>query len=114
MTSAMTLNTDAQLMSTTAGKVETAADDLTGALNDLMTRLEPLQDQWKGAGAGSFQQVRQRFDEDMAKLNVALRAIAEAVKSAGTDYAMTDDEIRTEMDQAGATAGQITQALTLN
>lgn len=114
MTSAMTaMNASTGIMTKTAKDVEGVADGLTQSLNRLMDELMPLQDQWKGAGAGSFQQVRQRFDEDMARLNVALRSIAEAVGSAGTDYSLSDDEIRSEMDQTGATAGQITQALKL-
>ncbi|MET8148614.1 WXG100 family type VII secretion target [Actinoplanes sp. NPDC049668] len=107
----MQSNTD--LMHKTAQDVEGVADRLTSNLNGLMNELAPLQDAWKGAGAGSFQQVRQRFDEDMAKLNVALRAVAEAVGSAGKDYDVSDEEIRSDMESAGATAGQITAALKL-
>ncbi|WP_412740765.1 WXG100 family type VII secretion target [Krasilnikovia sp. MM14-A1259] len=107
------MQSDTHLMSKTAGDVEGVADQLTSSLNKLMDELAPLQDAWKGAGAGSFQQVRQRFDEDMAKLNVALRAVAEAVGSAGKDYDVSDDEIRSDMQSAGASAGQITAALKL-
>lgn len=107
------MNSDTGLMQKTAGDVESVADRLTSNLNKLMNELAPLQDAWKGGGAGSFQQVRQRFDEDMAKLNVALRAVAEAVGSAGKDYDVSDEEIRSDMDSAGATAGQITAALKL-
>ncbi len=107
------MNSDTGLMQKTAGDVEAVADRLTSSLNKLMNELAPLQDAWKGGGAGSFQQVRQRFDEDMAKLNVALRAVAEAVGSAGKDYDVSDEEIRSDMESAGATAGQITAALKL-
>lgn len=111
--STMTMRTDTGLMVKTEGDVDAVADRLTSNLNQLMDQLTPLYDQWKGAGAGSFQQVRERFDQDMARLNVALRAIAEAVGSAGKDYDVSDDEIRSDMDSAGATAGQITAALKL-
>jgi len=107
------MNTETGLMVQTEKDVDGVADRLTGNLNRLMDQLVPLYDQWKGAGAGSFQQVRDRFDQDMARLNVALRAIAEAVGSAGKDYEVSDEEIRSDMDSAGATAGQITQALKL-
>ena len=93
--------------------VDDVATQLTTMLNGLMDQLAPLQDAWKGAGAGSFQAVRQRFDEDMAKLNMALRSIAEAVGSSGRGYDVSDDEVRSEMQQAGASAGQITAALKL-
>lgn len=107
------MQTDSGLMVKTGQDVDGVADRLTSNLNKLMNELTPLYDQWKGAGAGSFQQVRQRFDEDMAKLNVALRSIAEAVGSAGKDYDVSDQEIEADMSHAGATAGQITQALKL-
>jgi WXG100 family type VII secretion target len=107
------LSSDTGQMIKTEGDVDAVADRLTSNLNGLMRQLEPLQEAWKGAGAGSFQQVRARFDEDMAKLNVALRAVAEAVGSAGKDYDVSDDEIRSDMESAGATAGQITAALKL-
>lgn len=114
MTSAMSrMNTDTGMMVKTERDVDEIANRLTSNLNALMNELTPLYDQWKGAGAGSFQQVRDRFDQDMARLNVALRAIAEAVGSAGKDYDVSDQEIRSEMDSAGATAGQITAALKL-
>lgn len=113
VTSAMSMNTDTGLMLKTEGDVDAVADRLTSNLNSLMDQLAPLYDQWRGAGAGSFQQVRERFDQDMARLNVALRAIAEAVGSAGKDYDVSDEEIRADMDSAGATAGQITAALKL-
>lgn len=113
VTSAMSMRTDTGLMLKTEGDVDAVADRLTSNLNGLMNQLAPLYDQWKGAGAGSFQQVRERFDQDMARLNVALRAIAEAVGSAGKDYDVSDEEIRADMDTAGATAGQITAALKL-
>ncbi|ROO63363.1 WXG100 family type VII secretion target [Micromonospora sp. Llam0] len=107
------MNTNTGLMVQTEKDVDDVANRLTGNLNQLMDQLMPLYDQWKGIGAGSFQQVRQAFDEDMARLNIALRSIAEAVGSAGKDYEVSDEEIKSEMDSAGATAGQITAALKL-
>jgi WXG100 family type VII secretion target len=94
--------------------VDAVADRLTGMLNTLMNRLAPLEQFWVGGGGSSFQEVRLRFDQDMGKLNAVLRSIAEAVGSSGRDYVVADDEIRSDMQQAGASAGQITQALTTN
>jgi len=105
------MRADVGLMIKAEQDVDAVADRLTTMLNQLMDRLSPLQQYWVGAGGSSFQEVRQRFDEDMARLNVALRAIAEAVGSSGRDYAVSDAEMQAEMQRAGATAGQITQAL---
>ena len=108
------MRTDTGLMAKTAQDVDAVADRLTSMLNRLMNELAPLQSAWQGAGGGSFQQVKDRFDNDIARLNVALRSIAEAVGSSGRDYAVSDDEMQQEMQHAGATAGQITQALRIN
>src|SRR6187551_2075772 len=64
------MNSDTAQMQKTSGDVEGVADRLTSNLNKLMNELTPLQDAFKGSGGTSFQKVRQRFDEDMAKLNV--------------------------------------------
>ncbi len=107
------MRTDSGLMVQTEKDVDGVADRLTSMLTGLMNELIPLQDSWKGAGGGSFQQVRDRFDKDMAHLNRSLRSLAEAVGSAGRDYTVSDDEMRSEMERAGASAGSITQALKL-
>ncbi len=97
----------------TEGDVDGVADRLTKVMTSLMNELVPLQSAWKGAGATSFQGVKDRFDQDMAKLNVSLRSLAEAVGSSGRDYEVSDEEMKSEMERAGATAGSITQALKL-
>jgi WXG100 family type VII secretion target len=101
-------------MAKTAQNIDGVADSLTGMLNSLMGELAPLQSYWIGASGGAFQQVKQRMDDDIAKLNVALRSIAEAVSTAGRDYTVSDSEMQSEMQHAGANAGQITTALKIN
>jgi WXG100 family type VII secretion target len=108
------VTTDAAVMAKTAGEIDGAADRLTSMFNKLMNELTPLQTAWVGAGGSTFQTVRDRFDADVAKLNVALRSIASAVSTAGRDYTLSDDEMRQEMQQAGASAGEITRALMIN
>jgi WXG100 family type VII secretion target len=107
------MRTDSGLMVQTEKDVDGVADRLTSMLTGLMNELTPLQDAWKGAGGTTFQGVRDRFDRDMGALNRALRSLAEAVGSSGRDYAVSDEEMKSEMDRAGATAGSITQALKL-
>jgi WXG100 family type VII secretion target len=93
--------------------VDGVADRLTATLTTLMNELTPLQSAWLGQGGASFQQVRERFDQDMAKLNHSLRSLAEAVGTSGRTYEVSDEEMRSEMQNAGATAGSITAALQL-
>jgi len=107
------ITTDAAVMARAASEIDGAADRLTGMFNKLMGELTPLASAWVGQGGSSFQQVRERFDGDVGRLNVALRSIAAAVGSSGRDYTVGDEEMRSEMQRAGATAGEITQALNL-
>jgi WXG100 family type VII secretion target len=108
------MQTQTGLMIKTARDVNGVADSLTSMLNSLMNELAPLQSAWVGQGGLSFQGVKQRIDDDIARLNAALRSIAEAVATSGRDYAVSDEEMRSEMSHAGATAGQITSALKMN
>jgi WXG100 family type VII secretion target len=107
------MRTDSGLMIKTEKDVDGVADRLTSMLTSLLNELTPLQDAWKGSAGGTFQQVKDRFDKDMGHLNRSLRSLAEAVGSSGRDYTVSDDEMRSEMDKAGASAGSITQALKL-
>ena len=93
--------------------VDDVADRLTFTLTTLMNELTPLQTAWLGQGGASFQQVRDRFDQDMGRLNQSLRSLAEAVGTSGRNYNVTDQEMKSEMEAAGATAGSITAALQL-
>jgi WXG100 family type VII secretion target len=107
------MRTDSVLMVKTEKDVDGVADRLTSMLTGLMNELTPLQTDWTGGGGSSFQSVRDRFDQDMAKLNHSLRSLAEAVGSSGRDYDVSDEEMKSEMERAGATAGSITAALKL-
>jgi WXG100 family type VII secretion target len=107
------MRTDSGLMIQKEKDVDDVANRLTSMLTGLMNELTPLASEWQGAGGNSFQQVRDRFDQDMAKLNHSLRSLAEAVGSSGRDYTVSDDEMKSEMERAGATAGSITAALKL-
>ncbi|WP_433056673.1 WXG100 family type VII secretion target [Dactylosporangium sp. CS-033363] len=108
------VTTNAAVMARTAQEIDGAADRLTSMFSKLMHELTPLQSAWVGAAGSSFQGVKDRFDADVAGLNIALRSIAQAVSTAGRDYTLSDDEMRAEMQQAGAGAGEITRALMIN
>ncbi len=108
------MRTEAELMASTATAVEGVADSLTTELTSLMDRLSVMSSAWLGAGGTAFQSTRVQVEEKMAQLNVTLRSIAEAVRTSGANYAVTDDEMRQDMEQAGASASAITAALQIN
>ncbi|GAA3386883.1 WXG100 family type VII secretion target [Cryptosporangium minutisporangium] len=109
----MSMRANTATMIKTEKDVDGVADRLTATLTALMNELTPLQSAWLGRGGASFQQVRERFDQDMARLNQSLRSLAEAVGTSGRTYDVSDEEMKTEMQAAGATAGSITAALQL-
>jgi WXG100 family type VII secretion target len=107
------MRTDSGLMIKAEQDVDGVADRLTSMLTSLLNELTVLQSAWVGAAGSSFQDVQERFETDMAKLNRSLRSLAEAVGSSGKDYVVSDEEMESEMKRAGASAGSITQALKL-
>ena len=100
-------------MTDAGNKAHDAATQLKGTLSRLLSELEPLQDAWKGAAAGSFVNVRNRYQEDMNKLNAALDGLAGALGASNTTYTTTDSQGGSDINAAGATAGTITSKLQL-
>jgi WXG100 family type VII secretion target len=92
----------------------TAADTLTAEFSALRTELEPLRELWVGQGGTAFDTVRTNLDEQLGRLNIALRVISEALGSAGTDYTITDEELQSEMRNAGASVEALETAAALN
>jgi len=90
------------------------ADTLTAEFSALRTELEPLRDLWVGQGGTAFDDVRTRLDEQLGRLNGALRMIGDALKTSGTDYTLTDEELQGEMRNAGAGVEALEAAAALN
>jgi WXG100 family type VII secretion target len=93
--------TEAATMASTAQKFNAAKDDLAAMLQQLMSELDALQGAWKGRGAVAFDQTRQRWNEDTAKLNRALGETADAIAKAGTQYTGTDDDSASRLGGVG-------------
>jgi WXG100 family type VII secretion target len=108
------MRTEAEVMAVTATSVEGVADSLTTELTGLMDKLSIMSTAWQGAGGTAFQNTRVQVEEKMAQLNVALRSIAEAVRTSGTNYVVTDDEMRVDLEGVGASTTMITAALQIN
>lgn len=106
------VRTNTETMAAAATSVETTADSLTTELTNLVNRLSQVE--WEGLGGQSFAATREGVETQMARLNVALRSIAEAVRTSGANYAVTDDEMRRDLQDVGATESTITAALLMN
>jgi len=67
-------------------------------LTDLMSHLEVLQTSWRGAGGGSFQQVKAAWSQDQAALHRALAETATAIRTSGQHYDVTDSQAASRMN----------------
>lgn len=82
--------TSTELMQTTARRFDDVGSSLDEMLRRLMGELEGLRTQWTGAGGRSFEQVKLAWAADQEKLHRALAETANAVRTAGRQYDVTD------------------------
>ena len=98
-------------MATFQNQASEAASRLTSMLTTLVQQLQPLQENWRGAGGTSFQTTTATVQTETSKLNNALTGIATAVGTAGTNYANADSEQQTQMNNVNSATTGITSAL---
>jgi WXG100 family type VII secretion target len=96
---------EAAVMQQTAAKFEQVDQSLQSMLTGLLAELEVLQQAWRGAGGRSFEQVKQQWSQDQAALHRALRETAGAIRTAGRQYDVSDDEVSSRV--AGTNRGGI-------
>lgn len=95
---------ESAVMAATATKFENTNSSLQSMLTSLMNELAVMQGSWEGAGARSFEQVRQEWARNQQQLSRALAETAEAIRTSGTSYAASDSETASRVARAG---GQI-------
>ncbi|MEU7588753.1 WXG100 family type VII secretion target [Micromonospora sp. NPDC049230] len=96
---------EAAVMQQTAAKFEQVDQSLQSMLTGLLAELQVLQQAWRGAGGRSFEQVKQQWSQDQAALHRALRETAGAIRAAGRQYDVSDDEVASRV--AGTNRGGI-------
>ncbi len=67
-------------------------DSVQSQLATLRNQIAPLAGAWKGQASVAFQTLMQRWDQDAAKLNEALRSIGEQIQGSGQTYAQREEE----------------------
>jgi WXG100 family type VII secretion target len=92
---------ESAVMASTAAKFEQVNQDLTSMLNNLMSELSVLSSAWKGLGAQEFEKVKQQYQKDLSDLNRALLETAEAVRSSGTSYDVSDSDAAARVTKSG-------------
>ncbi|MGC4745328.1 WXG100 family type VII secretion target [Micromonospora sp. DT201] len=96
---------EAAVMQQTAAKFEQVDQSLQTMLTGLLAELQVLQQAWRGAGGRSFEQVKQQWSQDQAALHRALRETAGAIRTAGRQYDVSDDDVASRV--AGTNRGGI-------
>jgi uncharacterized protein YukE len=106
--------TDTDTMEATASGIEDAAANFTAEVNGLMGRLSNMGSDFVGGAGSSFQQVSTAVSDLTGVAYAALAETAEMVRTSGRRYAVTDDELRADMQSAGASESAIAHALLIN
>ena len=97
-----TTQAQAAVMRGTADKFDQANQSMQAMLKNLLGELEGLRTQWQGAGGHSFEQVKIAWSEDQASLQQALAETAQAIRTSGQQYMVTDT---TAADRLGGHRG---------
>jgi WXG100 family type VII secretion target len=106
--------TETETMESTATRIDDAAANFSSEVQALMSRLSGMANDYVGGGGTAFQNVSSSVSGLTAVAYQALAETAELVRTAGRSYAITDEELRTDMESAGAEESAIAQALLIN
>jgi WXG100 family type VII secretion target len=88
-----------------AQQVRDVDGQVQGALQSLLSKLEPMQSAWQGTAATSFHTLIERFQTDMGKLHTALEGIADQIQSSGQTYAQQEEEHSSTMSKITSSLG---------
>ena len=91
-------------MAAAANRVEDVNTAIAGQLSQLMQKLDPLAQTWRGQAATSFMALKERWLEDATKLNQALLGISEKLRESQKGYAASEEN-------AGGSFSRITERL---
>jgi WXG100 family type VII secretion target len=84
--------TEFDQMNKAAQAVTQTVQDIQAEQRSLMSALEPIASQWKGAASSAFQQLMARFNDDASKLTQALDAIGQAMQANNKNYSATEEQ----------------------
>ncbi|MGA3561757.1 WXG100 family type VII secretion target [Melissospora conviva] len=90
---------DHATLHTAASDVRSTRQDVDGELKKLWNVVDDLALAWKGGASTGFQQLMTRWNEDTAKLLVAMDSIAELLDKSGTTHQVNDEEQKQMLDK---------------
>jgi len=69
---------------------DSVASQIAQQMSDLKTYLAPLVASWSGDASSEYQALQSRWDASANDLNQVLRQMAQALRTAGDNYASTE------------------------
>ncbi|MGH3855239.1 MAG: WXG100 family type VII secretion target [Pseudonocardiaceae bacterium] len=78
--------TELPTMQAAAKHVDTVNQQIQGQLHQLMDKLDALATAWQGQAAGSFHQLKVRWNDNANQLNLALKGIGEGLAKSHQTY----------------------------
>lgn len=70
---------------------DSIATQISQQLEELKSYLSPLIASWSGEAAGDFQALQAKWDNSANDLNLVLRQVSQALRSAGEQYQATEN-----------------------
>lgn len=94
--------TEADVMIATAGNVDNVNSNVQGELGRLRGIVDTLRGSWAGTAQVSFDNLMQRYDTSSNRLQEALAAISDNLRSNSSNFAHTEASTEQAFNQVGA------------
>ena len=89
-----TFSVDTARIAAASGDIQRISAQIEGDVRAMMDRLNGLQDCWRGAAAGNFADITQRWSATQEQVRTTLQEISVALKTAGDDYDLVEQANR--------------------
>lgn len=90
-----TFAVDTARIAAASGDIQRISAQIESDVRAMMTRLNGLQDCWRGGAAGNFTNITQQWSATQEQVRATLQQISVALKSAGEDYDLVEQANRT-------------------
>jgi WXG100 family type VII secretion target len=97
------IEVDAATLHQAAGDVRSTRSEVDGDLGRLWNTVDDLAMAWKGEASAGFQQLMNRWNEDVDKLLKAMDDIADLLDKSGTQHEVNEQEQTSMMSRFNST-----------
>lgn len=89
-----TFAVDTARISAASGDIQRIATQIEGDVRQMMSRLNGLQDCWRGGAAANFADITQRWSATQEQVRASLQEISVVLKTASDDYDLVEQANR--------------------